>query len=34
MVYILFSPASGKTYIGYTADLINRMRSHNALSKK
>ena len=34
MVYILFSEEHGKTYVGCTGDLINRMRSHNALSKK
>ena len=34
LVYILFSPHSGHTYVGFTSDLINRMRSHNLYSKK
>ena len=33
-VYILLSPKTGKTYVGFTSDLINRMKSHNGLSKK
>ena len=34
VVYILFSEKLGKTYVGCTSDLINRMRSHNMLSPK
>jgi len=28
-VYVLYSEKFGKTYIGFTSDLLNRMRSHN-----
>jgi putative endonuclease len=28
-VYILYSPASGKTYTGYTTDLERRLNEHN-----
>jgi putative endonuclease len=34
MVYILFSEDYGKTYVGYTSNLIERFKSHNYLSKK
>ena len=30
-VYVLFSPAHDKIYIGYTADLEQRLLSHNEL---
>jgi putative endonuclease len=29
VVYILFSPSSGKTYTGMTSDLITRFHFHN-----
>lgn len=29
VVYILFSTEYKKNYVGYTSDLINRMKSHN-----
>jgi putative endonuclease len=28
-VYVLFSENYGKTYTGFTSDLLNRMKSHN-----
>jgi putative endonuclease len=31
--YILFSPSKGKYYIGYTSDLVKRIRRHNEKSK-
>jgi putative endonuclease len=35
VVYVLRSlPNSEKIYIGYTSDLINRMRSHNTFGTK
>ena len=34
VVYILFSEDYGKTYIGFTSNLIERFKSHNYLSKK
>jgi len=34
VVYILFSTKFNKTYVGFTSDLINRMKSHNTYSKK
>ena len=35
VVYILSSESiAGKIYIGFTSDLVNRMRSHNLLSNK
>ena len=34
VVYILFSDSSGRTYVGFTTDLINRFHSHNKFSKK
>ncbi|MFM2049022.1 MAG: hypothetical protein RI955_1570 [Bacteroidota bacterium] len=30
-VYILFSATHQKNYVGFTSDLINRMKSHNQL---
>ena len=34
VVYILFSKDYGKTYVGFTSNLIERFKSHNYLSKK
>ena len=34
VVYILFSGDYGKTYVGFTSNLIERFKSHNYLSKK
>ena len=34
VVYILFSEKFNKTYVGFTANLIGRFYSHNALAKK
>ena len=34
IVYILFSKDYGKTYVGFTLNLIERFKSHNYLSKK
>jgi putative endonuclease len=34
IVYVLYSKVTGKTYTGYTTDLINRFRSHNLLGKE
>ena len=34
VVYILFSENHGKTYVGFTSNLIERFKSHNFLSKK
>jgi putative endonuclease len=34
VVYILFSPSTGKTYIGMTSDLITRFHFHNHKSTK
>ena len=34
VVYILFSEDYGKTYVGFTSNLIERYKSHNYLSKK
>jgi len=34
VVYILYSEKYGKTYTGFTSDLINRMRSHNQFATK
>ncbi|AMA49972.1 GIY-YIG nuclease family protein [Flavobacterium covae] len=34
VVYILFSEVYGKTYVGFTSNLIERFNSHNYLSKK
>ena len=33
-VYVLYSEAYDKLYIGYTSDLEKRLESHNYLSKK
>ncbi|RZK52111.1 MAG: GIY-YIG nuclease family protein [Pedobacter sp.] len=33
-VYVLFSESFNKIYIGYTSDLVQRLLSHNFLSKK
>jgi putative endonuclease len=33
-VYVLYSEAFDKIYIGYTSNLTERFRSHNELSKK
>ena len=33
-VYILYSFKHGKIYIGYTSNLIERMKSHNLLGTK
>jgi putative endonuclease len=33
-VYVLFSPKFNQIYIGYTADLQNRLLSHNELAIK
>ena len=34
VVYILFSKNYGKTYTGFTSNLIERFKSHNALGVK
>ena len=34
VTYILFSPSTGKKYVGFTSDLINRIKSHNIYDKK
>ncbi|MBA4302109.1 MAG: endonuclease [Cyclobacterium sp.] len=34
VVYILYSPSSGKTYTGMTSDLITRFQFHNSKSTK
>ncbi|NVJ87625.1 MAG: GIY-YIG nuclease family protein [Algoriphagus sp.] len=34
VVYVLFSPSSGKTYTGMTSDLITRFYFHNYKSTK
>ena len=33
-VYLLYSPAFDKIYIGYSSDIKNRLLSHNELSTK
>ena len=33
-VYVLFSPSFRKIYIGYTSNLVERLKSHNHLGKK
>ena len=33
-VYVLYSELAEKIYIGFTADIENRLRSHNELSKQ
>ena len=34
VVYVLFSPSTGKTYTGMTFDLITRFQFHNRKSTK
>ena len=34
VVYILYSKSYGKTYVGFTSNLIERMKSHNVLGTK
>ena len=34
VVYILYSKSYGKTYVGFTSNLIERMKSHNILGTK
>jgi len=34
VVYILYSKTYGKTYVGYTSNLINRFHSHNSKATK
>lgn len=34
VVYILYSEQFGKTYVGFTANLLERFKSHNDLSHK
>ena len=34
VVYILYSEKYDKIYVGYSSDIINRMKSHNIYSKK
>jgi len=34
VVYILFSKSYGKTYVGFTSNLIERFKSHNYMSNK
>ncbi len=34
VVYILFSKKYSKTYVGFTSNLIERMKSHNVLGTK
>ena len=33
-VYVLYSEAFGKIYIGYTSDIEQRLRSHNELATR
>jgi putative endonuclease len=33
-VYVLFSPAHNKTYVGFTSNLAERLKSHNDLGHK
>ncbi|MEO6833387.1 MAG: GIY-YIG nuclease family protein [Chitinophagaceae bacterium] len=33
-VYILYSPGSGKSYVGYTNSIERRMEEHNFTSRK
>ena len=33
-VYVLYSPAFNKIYVGYTSDLTQRLKSHNELAVK
>ncbi len=34
LVYILYSPGSGKSYVGYTNNIERRMKEHNFTSSK
>jgi putative endonuclease len=34
IVYVLYSESSAKIYIGYTSDLVGRIKSHNELATK
>ncbi|MBD8016901.1 GIY-YIG nuclease family protein [Kaistella pullorum] len=34
VVYILYSTKYGRTYVGFTRDLISRFHSHNEFSKR
>lgn len=34
VVYTLFSKSYGKTYVGFTSNLIERFKSHNYMSNK
>ena len=34
VVYILYSKSYGKTYVGFTCNLIERIKSHNVLGTK
>ena len=34
VVYILYSKGYGKTYVGFTSNLIERMKSHNVWGTK
>lgn len=34
VIYVLYSPSTGRTYTGFTSDLINRMQSHNQFGTK
>jgi putative endonuclease len=33
-IYVLHSTKYDKIYVGYTSDIVNRIRSHNELSTK
>ena len=33
-VYVLYSRSSGKSYVGFTSNLNERLKSHNELSRK
>ncbi|MEI2750648.1 MAG: GIY-YIG nuclease family protein [Ferruginibacter sp.] len=33
-IYILYSKAYNKTYIGFTSNLLQRFKSHNSIGKK
>ena len=33
-VYVLYSVKFQKIYVGYTSDLLNRLKSHNELGRK
>ena len=34
LVYVLYSKGSDKIYIGFTSNLVERLKSHNELGKK